>query len=580
MRSKLANKMFIVAFSFIKRYWILSRLQSILLVLFAFIVALFESLGMFLIWPAIGLFVQGENARHSVYGQILGKLGFDPSHAIVLVCVSIVAVYIFKNIFILFSERYTHTILERWKNELTAKTANTLFSTKYEYVRTLGVQEISNILKISVPYIIDEFCGNLIKILSQLIILLTILFILLAFIGPFVIMITFFGLTISLIIARVLRHFIGKVDRAVETQSNMFQHLIDNAMIAFREIKSFQVEKNVELNFQSANEKKSSNEKMLKTIKLTPSLINEVLFMALLMFVMITVAEQNSHNEVNNIFQTLGILVVSFLRLIPSVNSINISFQMLKSSISPIENFINFMDDAVMSRNATDRNRVLTSFAEGQTLISANNVCYAISDTRKIKNLSFDIKIGTLTAITGPSGVGKSTLINIICGFQSPSAGSLRYNKRYFQDLSKIPIYFAPAFQENHMFEESLIENIRFMRPGLTASKFHKYVDMLGLQYLFDTTGTKKVSDGNGVAATVLSGGEKQRVSVLRALLSDARVLVLDEPTSALDEVSRKNMMEIIKEECRRGRTVIVVSHDAALINCSDIKIELNDSRK
>ena len=234
-----------------------------------------------------------------------------------------------------------------------------------------------------------------------------------------------------------------------------------------------------------------------------------------------------------------------------------------------------FIDLSASAGERIKTGRKIDTNLDGDILLSAEKLQYGVSDLRDINQVSFEIACQKLNIIYGPSGVGKSTLLNMICGYLSPDQGLIKYNRKYFSELNQIPRMFAPSLQDSLMFEGNILENLKFVQPDFNYKSQGKLISSLGLDYLFNEMKSSSDAGKKLVLGTQLSGGEKQRLSILRALISTSKIIVLDEPTSALDRALRNKVMGLIRSECLRGRTFIVVSHDRDLIDFADITIEL-----
>lgn len=184
-----------------------------------------------------------------------------------------------------------------------------------------------------------------------------------------------------------------------------------------------------------------------------------------------------------------------------------------------------------------------------------------------IHDFSFDFPKRGLIALVGPSGCGKSTLLNIISGLLKPEGGEVLHNQNDLYSLSdsKLSFYrlkhFGFVFQDFKLFEsESIINNVSLPLESLTnISKKEKIRRCEDLLYL---TGINEIKNQK---ISKLSGGEKQRVAICRALINNPDVIFADEPTGSLDENNAHQVMEILRKVSTNS-LVIVVSHDLSLM--------------
>ena len=207
------------------------------------------------------------------------------------------------------------------------------------------------------------------------------------------------------------------------------------------------------------------------------------------------------------------------------------------------------------------------------------DVTFRYKDVDVLKNVNITIPVAKVTALVGPSGSGKSTLTRIAARFWDVDSGTVYMNGKNIRDcdpdsyLSK----FSEVFQDTYLFEDTIAGNIGFGRENATmdeiiaaakAAECHDFVQRLPKGY--DT----KVGEGGAT----LSGGEKQRIAIARALLKDAPIIILDEATSSLDAGNEMAVQSAINRLVK-NRTIIVIAHKLKTIRNADSIIVLDEGR-
>lgn len=179
---------------------------------------------------------------------------------------------------------------------------------------------------------------------------------------------------------------------------------------------------------------------------------------------------------------------------------------------------------------------------------------------------AFSICRGEKTALCGANGTGKSTLMKVLLGLLTGYGGSILVNGRELSHLNphRYRRHVAYAPQEPYLFEGTVLENIRLGNPGMSDARLLSLMGKMGIASLAD----KRVEPGN----TGLSGGERQKISIARAVAKDADVLFLDEPGNNLDAGTLDWLCGFLRES---RRTVVFISHDRQLTECADSVVEL-----
>ncbi|MFC7106972.1 ABC transporter ATP-binding protein [Nonomuraea rubra] len=189
------------------------------------------------------------------------------------------------------------------------------------------------------------------------------------------------------------------------------------------------------------------------------------------------------------------------------------------------------------------------------------------------------IPAGSFTAVVGPSGAGKSTLLKLLGRFFDVTEGTIRIGDRDVRELGSTGVsrLTAQVFQDVYLFEGTIADNLRMAAPDATDADLDRVARIARLDEVVE-----RLPQGwhtrVGEAGSTLSGGEKQRVSIARALLKDAPIVLLDEATAALDPANEAAIADAIAE-LARDRTVIVVAHRLSTVVAADRILVLDQGR-
>lgn len=187
-------------------------------------------------------------------------------------------------------------------------------------------------------------------------------------------------------------------------------------------------------------------------------------------------------------------------------------------------------------------------------------------------DVSFETNIGKTIAFVGPSGSGKTTLVKLLVGLYQPNEGQVLYNDVPHDQIDKTELRHQLGFvtQESHLFSGTIRENLLFVKPDATDEEIHTALQKAACQGLI-ARADKGIDTVIGEGGIKISGGEKQRLSIARALIRNPRLLVFDEATSALDSLTEKEISHTIREVSdSKQHLTILIAHRLSTIMYAD----------
>lgn len=211
--------------------------------------------------------------------------------------------------------------------------------------------------------------------------------------------------------------------------------------------------------------------------------------------------------------------------------------------------------------------------------IEIDRLSFSYRDSRVLEDITVRINENELTAFVGPSGSGKSTLVKLISRFYDPDQGTIKVGGIPLAeaDPSKVMEKFSVVFQEAYLFKDTIYNNIKFGREEASEEEVIRAAKMAGA-YDFIVQKEKGFETMVGQGGATLSGGEKQRISIARAILKDAPIILLDEATSSLDPENERIVQQAISNLIK-NKTVIVVAHKLRSVMGADKIVVLNQGR-
>ena len=196
-----------------------------------------------------------------------------------------------------------------------------------------------------------------------------------------------------------------------------------------------------------------------------------------------------------------------------------------------------------------------------------------------VADISFEAKAGQTVAIVGPTGAGKTTLINLLQRVHAPQNGRILIDGVDIGGVTKKSLRqsIATVFQDSGLFNRSIEENIRIGRAGAVNNEVHAAAQAAAA-HEFILAKSEGYDTPAGERGSQLSGGERQRIALARAILKDAPILVLDEATSALDVETEARVKEAI-DRLRQNRTTFIIAHRLTTVRDADLVVFLDNGR-
>ena len=201
-------------------------------------------------------------------------------------------------------------------------------------------------------------------------------------------------------------------------------------------------------------------------------------------------------------------------------------------------------------------------------MIELKNVCKNFEQKEIFKDFSCKFNPGEITVIMGPSGCGKSTLLNMIGGLEKKNSGEILIDNKSIEKYKDNTIFrdkISYLFQNFALIEtKTILDNLKIaLGKNLDLNQVKSLMKELNLNLDIKTP------------VYMLSGGEQQRVSMLRILLKDNPIILADEPTGSLDQVNRDIILDLLKQQKAKNKTIIIVTHDPEVTKIADKIIKL-----
>jgi ABC-type multidrug transport system fused ATPase/permease subunit len=299
-----------------------------------------------------------------------------------------------------------------------------------------------------------------------------------------------------------------------------------------------------------------------------PARVIEI-FAVLGLFILIVIAKW-SGNEDSNTLITVAAFMAAAYKIIPGVvKVINLAGQIKAYEFSADE----LKHTAHTVENITEN----ISLVKIESL-EVKNISFQYSDKDILNNFSFAVNKGDFLGIGGASGIGKTTILNLLLGFLKPTSGEMLINDRPVSDEKAKQFWPVISYvrQQSFFIYDTILRNITLEEDSHDNASLDFAVKVSGLDKLVETypKGLEKIITENGKN---ISGGQQQRIAIARALYKKADVILLDEPFNELDDESTQLILEHLRKLCGNGKIVIMITHDKKCLEFCNKIVSLNE---
>lgn len=267
----------------------------------------------------------------------------------------------------------------------------------------------------------------------------------------------------------------------------------------------------------------------------------------------------------------LGAFVAAAYKVIPGISKI-INY------LSHVKTYL-FTADELANKSSKKILQHQSSFQDEIENMELKNISFSYGNHIVFNNFNCSIHKNSFIGISGESGKGKTTLIDVLLGFLSPQSGKIFFNNQevHSSEIKKFWQQFAYVKQTTFLLHDSILNNIILYEKDFDEKKLNDILNITGI-----ANWVKELKDGIHTIITEngknISGGQRQRIAIARALFKDAPVIILDEPFNELDEASEISLMNYFKQISKAGKIVLLITHNITSFEFCDSIIYLNEA--
>ena len=476
-------------------------------------------------------------------------------------------IIVFKNIFVYLTNVFNSFVL----NNITRRLSKNLFkkfsNLTYEEFTERKVAGMINI-NTNVVNTFKESLANTIILFTEITVFLGIIIFLLSLEPLSVLIINSVALTICYLFYKLNKNILTRWGNFINKNKEGKIQIIYQS---FNLIKNIKISKKLSYffnNFEFFNRKEYKYIFLSSCISILPRFLFEIAGVLLITFSIFMMTKMSINKD--EIIIIVSILGLASLRILPAVARITNSISLIGFYKYSIDIIHSELDNKKINKESAFNETKILNFEK----LELNQVSFSREKNPILKEINFKLIKGDSIGIRGISGSGKTTFVDIICGLLKPSRGKIILNDHI--DVSKyqntIPIKIGYIPQDVFLSNNSLEENIAFgiCRNKIDNDKIIKLMELCELNKFID--GNKVRSGVNlGDGGSNLSGGEKQRIGIARALYDDPELLIFDEFTSSLDSYTEQEILKNLQKIIENKTTIFISHNNSTLLNCKKI---------
>lgn len=515
---------------------------------------------------------------------------YGPLGALKFVCTAIVSSVLLSNVFRYLSQRIMENLRIYTLLNLRRTVFNNVMNLHLGYFSNERKGDILSKISADVQVVQFSVTGTLqvaFKEPFQLIAYLVMLFVI-------SVKLTLFSMLIipisAFIISRIVKRLKEQAAESQQTYSNMISNL-DEALSGIKIIKAFNAVPFIKNRFDHENREYSRITRSMAKRQQMASPVSEFLGVLMVAGIVLYGGSLIISGTGTLAASDFIVYIALFSQVMRPAKAISDSFSNIHSGIAAGERVLALIDEKpliVDASNATE----LTGFEDK---VKFENVSFAYTvkpdvkqaadsskpllETEKyvLKDINFEIPKGKTVALVGPSGGGKSTLMDLLPRFSEPQSGTISIDGKNIQTVTmeSLRALMGIVNQESILFNDTIFNNIAFGKPNVTQQEVEAAARIANAHnFIMETA--KGYQTNTGDRGTKLSGGQRQRICIARAVLNNPPIMLLDEATSALDTESEKLVQEALNN-LMQNRTSLIIAHRLSTIQNADIILVLEN---
>ena len=540
---------------------------------------LLETLGVSMILPVVEVIMDPEAVmRNKWVSKLVDFLDIQTSRQLIVIMLgTLIALYVVKNVYLLFQTYVQNTFVTRNRNRMISRVMREFLNRPYEDYLGADIPTVFRLTDSDIPNAF-QLILVLIQMVTEIVVVVSLCIVLVMGSPAMSLFVFFVLLGMTLIITKVLKPRLNTIGHRNQSIQSRIAKWRIQSIYGLKDVKVLHREEFFVRNYYESGALGANVARNYAVLNNTPRLLIETIFMAaMLLYIMVYILRGG---YIDVLIPQLSAFAVAAIRVLPGTNRINTYL----SEIAYAQPCLDYLYDNLNENMKRDVNGSVTGLTNEkkpelpelmlQDKIVLDHITYAYPNTEKniFTDAHMEVKKGQSVGIMGPSGAGKSTIVDILLGLLHVQEGTITCDGKSIFDnypawLAKIG--YIP--QSIYLIDESIRDNIAF---GIDADK----IDDKRIWEVLEEAQLREFVEElpEGLDTTIgdrgvrISGGQRQRLGIARALYHNPEILVFDEATSALDTDTEKAVMDAINSFHGR-KTMVIIAHRLNTIAKCDV---------